>query len=172
MQTPHAGDLNMDTGAFGTWFWKTWFSFDHVHLGSERIGKSSSSIIQRSLLTFDCLVDYLQHRFAGRKCHYARNEFLVPWLVQIPYYIYLGDKQEDVQKPLAAITEQPANFRLEHGLLTPNSPWQKPKAQDDSNDLMELSLGASALDEISESNLITRTATTRVQSIVSVSSPL
>ena len=77
-----------------------------------------------------------------------------------------------MQKPLAAITEQPANFRLEHGLLTPNSPWQKPKAQDDSNDLMELSLGASALDEISESNLITRTATTRVQSIVSVSSPL
>lgn len=27
----------MDTGLFGTWFWSTWFSFDHVHLSPERI---------------------------------------------------------------------------------------------------------------------------------------
>ena len=162
----------MDTGAFGTWFWKTWFSFDHVHLGSERIGEQCNDIIHGSRLTLDYSPDYLQYRFAGRKCHYARNEFLIPRLIQIPYYIYLGDKQEETQKPLAAITRQPANFRLEHGLLTPNSPWQKPKAQDDSNDLIELSLGASAMDETSEFTSVTRAATARAQSIVSITWPI
>lgn len=28
--------LNLDTGLISTWFWTTWFSFDHVHLHPSR----------------------------------------------------------------------------------------------------------------------------------------
>lgn len=65
-----------------------------------------------------------------------------PWLIQIPYYIYLGDKKEDAH---ATSTQ---SFRVEHGLLTPVSPWQMAKPQmEDGSDLAELTLGESALDQ-------------------------
>jgi hypothetical protein len=118
-------------------------------------------------LNHSTIPDYLQYRFAGRKCHYARNQFLVPWLIKIPYYIYLGDKREKCQKPLIAIDEHPIEFHLEHGLLTPNSPWQKPKGQDDANDLAELDLGESALeDTVSSLTILSNSAQCRSQSKV------
>lgn len=112
-------------------------------------------IQQHYIQSFSRIADYLQYRFAGRKCSYARNEFIVPWLIQIPYYIYLGDKRQDSTNSTASIS-QPANFRLEHGLLTPNSPWQKANAQEDAAELAEFSLGASALDDTTHQSVINR----------------
>lgn len=95
----------------------------------------------------------------------------MPWLIQIPYYIYLGDKRQE-PVPTATLSSQPANFRLEHGLLTPNSPWQKANPQEDATDLAEFSLGASALDDAAQHSIITREVVKqRSQSAVSWDEP-
>jgi hypothetical protein len=158
----------MDTGLFGTWFWTTWFSFDHIHLEPERIGesKSGASVATEADIAIR-LPEYLQYRFEGRKCHYARNKFIVPWLIQIPYYIYLGDKRQEIA-PTISSASQSASFRLEHGLLTPVSPWQKANAQEDAVDLADFSLGASALDDATHQSVIAREVVKqRAQSTVS-----
>ncbi|KAF7359110.1 S-adenosyl-L-methionine-dependent methyltransferase [Mycena sanguinolenta] len=65
------GGLDKGCGWFRRWFWRIFFEFDHIFLGSAR----------RS---------YLEHRFGTIKSLNGRNHFLVPYLVQIPYYIWLG----------------------------------------------------------------------------------
>ncbi|KAF9204708.1 hypothetical protein BGZ49_004978 [Haplosporangium sp. Z 27] len=61
-------------------FWQIWFSFDHVHLHSSRR-------------------DYLEYRFDVKKAINGRNQFIIPLVVQIPYYIWVGQKKRtDVKK--------------------------------------------------------------------------
>ncbi|KAG0241664.1 hypothetical protein B0O80DRAFT_449974 [Mortierella sp. GBAus27b] len=61
-------------------FWQIWFSFDHVHLHTSRR-------------------DYLEHRFNVKKVINGRNHFVLPFVVQIPYYIWVGQrKRSDVKK--------------------------------------------------------------------------
>ncbi|KAI1298971.1 hypothetical protein EDD11_006593 [Mortierella claussenii] len=60
-------------------FWQIWFSFDHVHLHASRR-------------------EYLEHRFDVKKVINGRNHFIIPFVVQIPYYIWVGQKRRLEQK--------------------------------------------------------------------------
>ncbi|KAF9113872.1 hypothetical protein BGX27_000628 [Mortierella sp. AM989] len=55
-------------------FWQIWFSFDHVHLHASRR-------------------EYLEYRFDVKKAINGRNQFVIPFIVQIPYYIWVGQKK-------------------------------------------------------------------------------
>ncbi|KAF9177024.1 hypothetical protein BGZ51_009161 [Haplosporangium sp. Z 767] len=61
-------------------FWQIWFAFDHVHLhGSRR--------------------EYLEYRFDVKKTINSRNHMLIPYLVQIPFYIWVGQrKRSEIQQ--------------------------------------------------------------------------
>ncbi|KAI7900847.1 uncharacterized protein BX663DRAFT_488152 [Cokeromyces recurvatus] len=52
-------------------FWQAWFELDHIHLEPGRR-------------------DYLEHKFGTIKSLNRRNHFLIPYLIQMPYYIWLG----------------------------------------------------------------------------------
>ncbi|KAJ1727183.1 hypothetical protein LPJ72_006056 [Coemansia sp. Benny D160-2] len=52
-------------------FWQHWFEFDHVFL-------------------HPCRREYLENVFATHKVYNGRNHFVVPQLIQIPYYVWLG----------------------------------------------------------------------------------
>ncbi|KAG0229869.1 hypothetical protein BGW41_002858 [Actinomortierella wolfii] len=56
-------------------FWRAWFEVDHVHLGSGRR-------------------DYVEFKFQSKMALNLRNHFIVPYLVQIPYYIYIGERHK------------------------------------------------------------------------------
>ncbi|KAG9312680.1 hypothetical protein JVU11DRAFT_7097 [Chiua virens] len=53
------------------WFWQIWFDFDHVSLSPHRR-------------------DYLEYKFGTVKTYNGRNHFIIPFIVRIPYYIWLG----------------------------------------------------------------------------------
>ncbi|KAJ7778787.1 hypothetical protein DFH07DRAFT_936438 [Mycena maculata] len=64
---------------FSRWFWRIFFDLDHVCLSPHR----------RS---------YLQHKFGTVKCYEERNTY-IPFLVQIPYYVWIGRPRScDVSK--------------------------------------------------------------------------
>ncbi|KAJ7215303.1 hypothetical protein B0H12DRAFT_1241992 [Mycena haematopus] len=65
------GGLGKECGWLSRWFWRIFFEFDHLFLGSA----------QRS---------YLEHRFGTIKNFNGRNHFVVPYLIQIPYFVWLG----------------------------------------------------------------------------------
>ncbi|KAJ1941696.1 hypothetical protein FBU59_003427, partial [Linderina macrospora] len=71
-QSEKAGILNYQCNWFTRVFWQHWFEFDHVHL-------------------HPCRRNYLEHKFSTHKVLNARNHFVVPYLVQMPYYVWLGD---------------------------------------------------------------------------------
>lgn len=52
-------------------FWQIWFDFDHINLAPGRR-------------------DYLEYKFGTIKSLNRRNHFVVPYLIQIPYYVWLG----------------------------------------------------------------------------------
>ena len=52
-------------------FWKMWFEIDRVFLESSRR-------------------EYLEYRFDTLKTLNGRNKFIIPFLVKIPYYIWIG----------------------------------------------------------------------------------
>ncbi|KAG0031362.1 hypothetical protein BGZ81_001325 [Podila clonocystis] len=56
-------------------FWQIWFAFDHVHLHASRR-------------------EYLEYRFNVKKAINGRNNFLVPYVVQIPFYIWIGERKK------------------------------------------------------------------------------
>ncbi|GJE99974.1 related to Betaine lipid synthase [Phanerochaete sordida] len=56
------------TGFWSRWFWQIWFDLDHVSLSSARR-------------------EYLEYRFGTS---YNGRNHMVPWLVQIPYYVFVG----------------------------------------------------------------------------------
>ncbi|KIK03500.1 hypothetical protein K443DRAFT_676678 [Laccaria amethystina LaAM-08-1] len=65
------GGISRECGWISRWFWQIWFDFDHVHLGPAR----------RS---------YLEYKFGTVKNYNGRNRFFLPFIVRIPYYIWLG----------------------------------------------------------------------------------
>ncbi|KAG6816964.1 hypothetical protein H0H87_001278 [Tephrocybe sp. NHM501043] len=65
------GGVSKECGWLSRWFWQIWFDFDHVSLGPAR----------RS---------YLEYKFGTVKSYNGRNHFVIPFIVRIPYYIWLG----------------------------------------------------------------------------------
>lgn len=73
------GELNRQGNLINRLFWRSWFEFDHVDLNPARR-------------------DYLEHKFEVIKSVSARNQFVLPFAVSIPYYIYLGSKSEKLKQ--------------------------------------------------------------------------
>ncbi|KAH8832675.1 hypothetical protein DL96DRAFT_670633 [Flagelloscypha sp. PMI_526] len=65
------GGANKQCSWISRWFWQMWFEFDHIHVGPARRA-------------------YLEHKFGTVKNYNDRNAFLIPFLVRIPYYIWIG----------------------------------------------------------------------------------
>jgi betaine lipid synthase len=53
------------------YFWQMWFDLDHIQLAPGRR-------------------DYLEYKFGTIKSLNRRNHFIIPYLIQIPYYVWLG----------------------------------------------------------------------------------
>lgn len=74
-----------------SWFWRQWFALDHIELHPARR-------------------DYLEHKFGTIKCFNGRNHFIVPYLVRIPYYIWLGvSRERDTTKAVQAFEVEAGN---------------------------------------------------------------
>ncbi|EPQ30272.1 uncharacterized protein PFL1_02388 [Pseudozyma flocculosa PF-1] len=85
------GDTRRQCGWLSRWFWSLWFSLDHIELHPARR-------------------DYLEHKFGTIKCYNGRNDFIVPFIVRIPYYIWLGvSRQRDTTKALQAFEVEAGN---------------------------------------------------------------
>ncbi|PWN41282.1 hypothetical protein IE81DRAFT_324662 [Ceraceosorus guamensis] len=65
------GDTSRQCGWLSRLFWSHWFELDHVELHPARR-------------------DYLEYKFGTIKCFNGRNNFIVPFIVRIPYYIWIG----------------------------------------------------------------------------------
>ncbi|EIW83356.1 hypothetical protein CONPUDRAFT_136405 [Coniophora puteana RWD-64-598 SS2] len=65
------GGASRECGWLSRWFWQIWFDFDHVSLSPHRR-------------------DYLEYKFGTVKAYNGRNRFVLPFIVRIPYYIWLG----------------------------------------------------------------------------------
>ncbi|KAF7321357.1 hypothetical protein MKEN_00655900 [Mycena kentingensis (nom. inval.)] len=86
------GGVSKECGWLSRWFWQIWFDFDHVNLSPAR----------RS---------YLEYKFGTIKSYNGRNQFIVPFIVRIPYYIWLGRSRscEDVAKACHAFEVEGGN---------------------------------------------------------------
>ncbi|KAJ7594816.1 hypothetical protein C8J56DRAFT_927718 [Mycena floridula] len=82
------GGVSKECGWLSRWFWQIWFDFDHVDL---------------FFFTFWCPVihpsqvsltparrAYLEYKFGTIKSYNGRNRFVLPLIIRIPYYIWLG----------------------------------------------------------------------------------
>ncbi|TDL26086.1 S-adenosyl-L-methionine-dependent methyltransferase [Rickenella mellea] len=65
------GGIMKECGWLSRWFWQIWFDFDHVSLSPQRR-------------------EYLEYKFGTVKTYNGRNRFIIPFLVRIPYYVWLG----------------------------------------------------------------------------------
>ncbi|PWN50116.1 hypothetical protein IE53DRAFT_110475 [Violaceomyces palustris] len=85
------GDTTRQVGTLSRWFWSMWFSFDHVELHPARR-------------------DYLEHKFGTLKCYNGRNNFIIPFIVRIPYYIWLGvSRERDTTEAIQAFEVEAGN---------------------------------------------------------------
>ncbi|RUS13927.1 hypothetical protein BC937DRAFT_94590 [Endogone sp. FLAS-F59071] len=66
-----SGSVNRQCSWFTRFFWMIWFDFDHINLAPGRR-------------------DYLEYKFGSLKAINGRNRFVIPWLIKIPYYVWLG----------------------------------------------------------------------------------
>lgn len=74
-----------------SWFWRHWFALDHIELHPARR-------------------DYLEHKFGTIKCFNGRNNFLIPGVVRIPYYIWLGvSRERDTSRAVEAFEVEAGN---------------------------------------------------------------
>ncbi|KAF5385883.1 hypothetical protein D9615_002476 [Tricholomella constricta] len=86
------GGVSKECGWLSRWFWQIWFDFDHVSLGPSR----------RS---------YLEYKFGTLKSYNGRNRFILPFIVRIPYYIWLGRPRScDVSKVCHAFEVEGGNL--------------------------------------------------------------
>ncbi|KAJ2820373.1 hypothetical protein GGI24_004506 [Coemansia furcata] len=76
-----AGVLGYQCSWFTRVFWQHWFEFDHVYL-------------------HPCRRNYLELKFATHKVLNCRNHFIIPYLIQIPYYVWLGRPGDYVESKL------------------------------------------------------------------------
>ncbi|KAJ7925215.1 hypothetical protein B0H13DRAFT_2229697 [Mycena leptocephala] len=85
------GGVSKECGWLSRWFWQIWFDFDHVSLSPAR----------RS---------YLEYKFGTIKSFNGRNKFVVPFIVRIPYYIWLGRSRScDVSRACHAFEVEGGN---------------------------------------------------------------
>ncbi|UZJ51198.1 hypothetical protein CBS101457_000518 [Exobasidium rhododendri] len=85
------GDSSRHCGWLSRFFWSHWFSFDHVELHPARR-------------------DYLEYKFGTIKCFNGRNNFIVPFIVRIPYYIWIGcSRQRDTTNAIQAFEVEAGN---------------------------------------------------------------
>ncbi|OAQ31425.1 hypothetical protein K457DRAFT_92422 [Linnemannia elongata AG-77] len=86
IKTDTHGVENYQCNWFTRTFWTIWFSFDHVYLHSSRR-------------------EYLEHKFEVKKVINGRNHMIIPYLVQIPYYVWVGQRKrsELQQSPIAQL---------------------------------------------------------------------
>lgn len=83
-----------------SWFWRHWFALDHIELHPARR-------------------DYLEHKFGTLKCFNGRNNFVIPYLVQIPYYVWLGvSRERDTSNAATAFEVEAGN----HVIVPPSFP--------------------------------------------------
>lgn len=83
-----------------SWFWRHWFALDHIELHPARR-------------------DYLEHKFGTLKCFNGRNNFVIPYLVQIPYYVWLGvSRERDTSSAATAFEVEAGN----HVIVPPSFP--------------------------------------------------
>ncbi|KAJ1663753.1 hypothetical protein IW140_004645 [Coemansia sp. RSA 1813] len=70
-------------------FWQHWFEFDHVFL-------------------HPCRRNYLEHVFATHKVFNGRNHFIIPQIIQIPYYVWLGKRQSSANADGCSLAQSSA----------------------------------------------------------------
>ncbi|KAJ7680239.1 hypothetical protein DFH06DRAFT_408282 [Mycena polygramma] len=86
------GGASKECGWLSRWFWQIWFDFDHVSLSPAR----------RS---------YLEYKFGTMKSFNGRNRFIFPFIVRIPYYIWLGRSRTcDVSRACHAFEVEGGNM--------------------------------------------------------------
>ncbi|KAJ2744315.1 hypothetical protein GGI20_003072 [Coemansia sp. BCRC 34301] len=109
-----AGVLGYECNWFTRVFWQHWFEFDHVYL-------------------HPCRRNYLEHKFATHKALNCRNHFIVPYLVQMPYYVWLGKPGRSAEsEPLRLVS--PVGSHAIHtiaGVSPPSSPDLPPSDSHD-----------------------------------------
>jgi hypothetical protein len=102
------------------------------------------------LISWVGAADYLEYKFGTVKCYNGRNNFIIPHLIQIPYYVFLGASRhratlESQRKALPLVERLENEVSMTNGVLTPVSPWQDGSAscQKISGTPPELALGES-----------------------------
>ncbi|KAJ2659003.1 hypothetical protein IW148_004455 [Coemansia sp. RSA 1199] len=83
---------------FTRMFWQHWFELDHVYLHPSRR-------------------NYLEHMFSPVKAFNGRNHFVIPYMVQIPYYVWIGKRQS--AQPLTNSSKQSGWTRLPYNPAKP-----------------------------------------------------
>ncbi|KAJ7700829.1 hypothetical protein B0H17DRAFT_1046760 [Mycena rosella] len=108
------GGIGKECNWFTRWFWQIFFEFDNVFL----------SAAQRT---------YLEYRFGTIKILNGRNQFVIPYVVQIPYFVWLGrsrfhdnlwssrglEVECDWIHPIAETTVESEEIEIEELPLTP-----------------------------------------------------
>ncbi|CCF54553.1 hypothetical protein NDA11_001352 [Ustilago hordei] len=130
------GDTRRQCGWLSRWFWSMWFSLDHIELHPARR-------------------DYLEHKFGTVKCYNGRNNFIIPFIVRIPYYIWLGvSRERDTNRAIQA-------FEVESGnriVVPPSFPELAYTHGDDStaNNASATSTGHDAIDQFDTTRSLLR----------------
>ncbi|KAJ3925991.1 MAG: hypothetical protein NXY57DRAFT_1030425 [Lentinula lateritia] len=126
------GGESKECGWISRWFWQIWFDFDNVHLSPAR----------RS---------YLEYRFGTIKSYNGRNRFVLPFIVRIPYYIWLGrPRTADISKSCHVFEVEGGNTI---GNCSPASSMNVTK-EIDSTSVPPLELGFPITEQQSESNAV------------------
>lgn len=73
-------------------FWQIWFDFDHINLNSARR-------------------EYLEYKFGTIKSFNGRNHFVVPYLIRIPYYVWIGCSRTRITN-VAAVPFEPDSISI------------------------------------------------------------
>ncbi|EPQ56989.1 hypothetical protein GLOTRDRAFT_127372 [Gloeophyllum trabeum ATCC 11539] len=143
------GGVSKECGWLSRWFWQIWFDFDHVSLSPHRR-------------------DYLEYKFGTVKSYNGRNRFVLPFIVRIPYYMWLGRSRScDVSAFCHA-------FEVEGGNTVGNcspSPRSLMAANPikESEHIPSLEIGEPAIPLANET---TESSTSRLDTVVNITPPL
>lgn len=117
------GGTSKECGWLSRWFWQIWFDFDHVSLSPHRR-------------------DYLEYKFGTVKTYNGRNRFVIPFIVRIPYYIWLGRPRScDVSRFCHA-------FEVEGGNLIGNGSPSSFAIVKESEAIPPLEIGKPVIDKV------------------------
>ncbi|KIY44344.1 S-adenosyl-L-methionine-dependent methyltransferase [Fistulina hepatica ATCC 64428] len=119
------GGTGKECGWLSRWFWQIWFDFDHVSLSPARR-------------------TYLEYKFGTIKSYNGRNRFVLPFIIRIPYYIWLGRPRTcDVSRTCRAFEVEGGNIigNCSPGMFKP----PRESAEDLENGVPALEIGEPAL---------------------------